>query len=437
MTRPSATEVFRYRAYVDEAMFRLLDSPLDEEIAATIDLGLHHEQQHQELILTDILHVLAQNPLKPAYQQRPSMHSALPPPLRWVDFSDGIRWIGHAGDGFAFDNEGPRHRVFLEPYQIAGRLTTNAEFTMFIDDGGYNKPEYWLSDGWAACRTQGWHAPMYWERTIEGWSSMSLSGFQKLDMSAPVTHVSYYEADAYARWAGARLPTEFEWESALVDQHVAGNFVESAQLEPRPATRAESQGLMQMYGDVWEWTGSAYLAYPGYQPAGGALGEYNGKFGVKNYADLAKKTVASTTGTTNAQVIRKYNADKKLDMQLILGKDHDDSLLLVESDRAVAFAMDDILLFGLMANSKNPASLEVVGDSLQVEPYACMVRKDDPEFKKLVDGTINRMMKSGEFAKLYTKWFESAIVPKGVNLGLPMSAELKVNLKALSDKPAL
>ena len=159
--------------------------------------------------------------------------------------------------------------------------------------------------------------------------------------------------------------------------------------------------------------------------------------GVKNYADLVKKTVASTTGTTNAQVIRKYNTDKKLDMQLILGKDHDDSLLLVESDRAVAFAMDDILLFGLRANSKNPESLEVVGDSLQVEPYACMVRKDDPEFKKLVDGTINRLMKSGEFSKLYTKWFESAIVPKGVNLALPMSAELKANLKALSDKPAL
>ena len=159
--------------------------------------------------------------------------------------------------------------------------------------------------------------------------------------------------------------------------------------------------------------------------------------GIKNYADLAKKTVASTTGTTNAQVIRKYNTEKNLDMQLILGKDHDDSLLLVESDRAVAFAMDDILLFGLRANSKNPASLEVVGDSLQVEPYACMVRKDDPEFKKLVDGTLNRLMKSGEFARLYTKWFESPIVPKGVNLALPMSADLKANLKTLSDKPAL
>ncbi len=158
---------------------------------------------------------------------------------------------------------------------------------------------------------------------------------------------------------------------------------------------------------------------------------------IKNYADLAKKTVASTTGTTNAQVIRKYNTEKNLDMQLILGKDHDDSLLLVENDRAVAFAMDDILLFGLRANSKNPASLEVVGDSLQVEPYACMVRKDDPEMKKLVDSTINRMMKSGEFAKLYSKWFESAIVPKGVNLGLPMSAELKANLKTPTDKPAL
>ena len=159
--------------------------------------------------------------------------------------------------------------------------------------------------------------------------------------------------------------------------------------------------------------------------------------GIKNYADLAKKTVVSTTGTTNAQVIRKYNADKKLDMQIILGKDHDDSLLLVESDRATAFAMDDILLFGLMANSKNPATLEVVGDALQVEPYACMVRKDDPEFKKLVDGTITRLVKSGEFAKLYDKWFMSPIPPKGVNLNLPMAAELKDNLKALSDKPAM
>ena len=159
--------------------------------------------------------------------------------------------------------------------------------------------------------------------------------------------------------------------------------------------------------------------------------------GIKNYVDLAKKTVASTTGTTNAQVIRKYSADKNLDLQLILGKDHDDSLLLVENDRALAFAMDDILLFGLMANSKNPAALEVVGDSLQVEPYACMLRKDDPEFKKLVDGTINRLMKSGEFAKMYTKWFTSPIPPKGVNLNLPMSEQLKANLKELSDKPAL
>ena len=159
--------------------------------------------------------------------------------------------------------------------------------------------------------------------------------------------------------------------------------------------------------------------------------------GIKNYADLAKKTVASTTGTTNAQVIRKYSADKNLDLQLILGKDHDDSLLLVENDRALAFAMDDILLFGLMANSKNPAALEVVGDSLQVEPYACMLRKDDPEFKKLVDGTINRLMKSGEFAKMYTKWFTSPIPPKGVNLNLPMSEQLKANLKEQSDKPAL
>lgn len=159
--------------------------------------------------------------------------------------------------------------------------------------------------------------------------------------------------------------------------------------------------------------------------------------GVKNYADLAKKTVVSTTGTTNSQVIRKYNADNKLDMQIILGKDHDDSLLLVENDRAVAFAMDDILLFGLIANSKNPASLDVVGDALQVEPYSCMLRKDDPEFKKLVDGTIARLMKSGEFGKLYDKWFMSPIPPKGVNLNLPMSAELKANLKAQSDKPAL
>lgn len=159
--------------------------------------------------------------------------------------------------------------------------------------------------------------------------------------------------------------------------------------------------------------------------------------GIKNYADLARKTVASTTGTTNAQVIRKYNADNNLDMQLVLGKDHDDSLLLVENDRALAFAMDDILLFGLMANSKNPAALEVVGDSLQVEPYACMLRKDDPEFKKLVDGTINRLMKSGEFETLYTKWFMSPIPPKGVNLNLPMSQQLKANLKAMSDAPAM
>ncbi len=276
MTRPSSAEIIRYREHVDGSMKQLFEQMISPSLGGLVELGLQHEQQHQELILTDILHALAQNSLKPVYQPREPVELSEASPLGWVEFEAGVRSIGHSGGGFAFDNEGPRHRVFLEPFAVADRLTTNGEFVQFMEDGGYQRSELWLSDGWATRISQGWEAPLYWERSPDGWKSMGLSGFSSIDLLAPVTHVSYYEADAFARWSGARLATEAEWEVACEDQSVVGNFVESGRLEPVVAV--PSRGLRQMFGDAWEWTGSAYLAYPGYRPALGALGEYNGKF---------------------------------------------------------------------------------------------------------------------------------------------------------------
>ncbi len=280
ITRPALEEVHGYRRSVDRAMEAYLESAgeaLPADVLAVIELGLNHEQQHQELIITDIKHALAQNPLRPAYRDGVAKPSNFEPaPLRWSMFPGGLQSIGHDGEGFAFDNEGPRHRIYLEPFELACRPVTSGEFLAFMDDGGYARPELWLSDGWNAAKAGQWNAPLYWEIKAGEWWLITLGGFRRVNQAEPVCHLSYYEADAYARWAGARLPTEAEWESATAGLDLAGNFLESGHFHPRAA--AEGQGIAQCFGDVWEWTGSPYTAYPGLRPAAGALGEYNAKF---------------------------------------------------------------------------------------------------------------------------------------------------------------
>jgi ergothioneine biosynthesis protein EgtB len=277
LSRPGLDEVLAYRRHVDRHVLALLDKGerLEASPAQVIELGIHHEQQHQELVLTDVLHLLSCNPLRPAYRAAPPPPRGRAPAAGWLRIEGGVREIGHTGTDFAFDNEGPRHRVWLEPFELATRPVTNAEYLAFMEAGGYRQPEHWLADGWAAVREQGWEAPLYWERGAEGWRTLTLGGLQEVHAEEPVCHLSYYEADAYARWAGARLPGEAEWECAAQGVPVEGNFVESGRLHPAPAPAA---GLAQLFGDVWEWTASPYVPYPGYRPPAGALGEYNGKF---------------------------------------------------------------------------------------------------------------------------------------------------------------
>jgi len=275
LTRPRIDEVLAYRQHVDEALQTLLASPLTPALRQLVELGLHHEQQHQELLLTDIKQVLAANPLEPALTLNAPGVSSPAPALAFHDGPEGVCEIGHAGDAFTFDNEGPRHRVFLHSHALANRLVTNGEYREFIRDGGYGDPALWLSDGWALKCDAGWQRPLYWDSALE--TEFTLAGRQPIDPHAPATHLSFYEADAFARWAGARLPTEAEWELAAAAVLPAGG-PEPDTDDWHPTGSDHGSGMQQLFGQCWQWTASAYSPYPGYSPPAGAIGEYNGKF---------------------------------------------------------------------------------------------------------------------------------------------------------------
>ncbi len=284
ITRPGIAEIAAYRQAVDERMAALIETAPAAQwplIEARITLGLHHEMQHQELLVMDVKHVLSCNPTGPAYAAAPSPATGAIASESWVYNEGGLVEIGHKGDGFAFDNEGPRHQVFLRPFRLASRPETCGAWLEFIAAGGYSRPELWLSEGWAVVQSQGWQAPLYWRQDEGGgWQRFTLHGWQAIDPRAPVSHISYFEADAYARWAGFRLPTEAEWETSVGDAPIAGQFLEAGALEPLPAfaTGPNSHGLRQAWGSVWEWTQSPYSPYPGFRTPPGAIGEYNGKF---------------------------------------------------------------------------------------------------------------------------------------------------------------
>lgn len=279
ITRPSLEVIYDYRTHVDAAVERLLCDAPSPDLAELIELGCHHEQQHQELLLTDILHLFAQNPLLPAYKDPGPI--AVDPnadqTLGYKSVQGGVVEIGHNGEGFAFDCEGPRHSVFLEPFRLADRLISNQEWIEFIRDGGYDNPLLWLSEGWARARSENWTMPLYWDKRDDEYWAMTLRGAQPIDPAAPVCHVGYFEADAFATWARRRLPTEAEWEHAAGDVSQTGNFLELGRLRPKPAVKATGE-VRQMFGDVWEWTRSAFSPYPRFRAAEGAIGEYNGKF---------------------------------------------------------------------------------------------------------------------------------------------------------------
>ncbi len=314
LSRPTVSEVLRYRRHVDDRVRDLLERAPSETVGRAgpvVELGHNHEEQHQELILTDVKHALSQNPLHPAYRSEAPGSPGPEPDLSWVSYEEGVCTIGHDGSGFAFDNEGPRHRRYVHSYRLANRLVSNREFTRFVDDGGYSRPELWLAEGFDLARDRGWEAPLYWKRDGDGWGQFTLHGLRRLVASEPVCHVSFFEADAYARWAGARLPTEEEWENAAADLDVEGNLLEGDELHPRTAPGGSAaDALTQVYGDVWEWTSSSYAPYPGYRPVEGALGEYNGKFMCNQYV-LRGGSCATPRGHVRATYRNFFPADAR------------------------------------------------------------------------------------------------------------------------------
>jgi ergothioneine biosynthesis protein EgtB len=295
LSRPTVAEVMAYRRHVDAAMERLLASE-PAALAPLVELGLAHEEQHQELILTDIKHVLATNPLQPIYRARATEVLGEAQPLAWITFAGGEGEVGASAEGFAFDNERPRHTVRLEPFQLASRPVTCGEYLAFMADGGYARHDLWLSDGWALSRREGWRAPLYWSARDGEWWIYTLTGVGRVAPAEPVSHLSYYEADAYARWAGARLPLEEEWEHAAAGRPVAGHFADEERWHPAPSSEP---GLTQLFGDVWEWTASLHAPYPRYAPSPGAVGEYNGKF-MANRMVLRGGSCASPPGHLRA-----------------------------------------------------------------------------------------------------------------------------------------
>jgi ergothioneine biosynthesis protein EgtB len=285
LSRPSLADVLAYRDAIDAEVTPLLaEGVLAPDLIALVELGTHHEQQHQELILTDLKHMLSCNPLRPTYRKLWPLTSVSPRQMRWIPIDEGVREIGHDGAGFAFDNECPRHKAWLDAFEIASHPVTHGDFLRFIEDGGYRRPELWLSAGWDLVTARDWRAPLYWELIDGAWQTFTLHGMAPVEPNTPACHVSFFEADAFARWAGARLPTEAEWEIAVRDAPREGNFLESGALHPL-ALREPSAGaaIAQVFGDVWEWTRSDYAPYPGFKTAEGAVGEYNGKFMANQY----------------------------------------------------------------------------------------------------------------------------------------------------------
>ncbi len=281
LTRPSTSDISDYREYVDVAMSKFIRNANDEiwqDCRHLTELGINHEQQHQELILMDILHAFSHNDLYPAYQKHSPIESKSLSPLTWKNYEEGTYEIGHVGEGFSFDNEGPHHKIMIPSFFLASRPVINSEWKKVIEKGGYERPELWLSDGWSTVKDRHWTSPLYWKKIEDKWMMMSLSGLHPLDMDSPVCNISYYEADAYARWANKRLPTEFEWEIAAKNASISGNFLCSGLLRPVPGEEDETELPQKLFGDVWEWTQSSYSAYPGFRPEAGAVGEYNGKF---------------------------------------------------------------------------------------------------------------------------------------------------------------
>jgi len=278
LSRPTVREVYEYRAHVDEGMNTFLASgELSEEMMRVITIGLNHEQQHQELLVTDLKHVFSVNPLFPAYNRVPLDPHPVPPALSFIDVDEALVEVGHRGSKFHYDNEGPLHRQFIEAHSIANRPITNAEYLAFVEAGGYANPLLWLSQGWSMVQEEGWTSPLYWRNDGDTWSEFTMHGKSILDLSSPATHLSYFEADAYARWIGARLPTEFEWENIAAGSSLTGHFSDELHFHPRLGDPDE-RGFISLFGSIWEWTSSHYSPYPGYQAEPGALGEYNGKF---------------------------------------------------------------------------------------------------------------------------------------------------------------